>query len=230
MSGYDNDDNDDNSDNDDHLDTSWIQQEERLQLIQNNLSREPMDSIHGIFIYINQNNYIDKIVRENIQLTEGDNGSGSQIQYDSLLKIIQSKKVTTPVSKYKFANLYSFMVDLDPDHIQPFSNLNDDDDQLTNSSFFKEQNITDPVKIPSSIFVFHNTNTLYFFFQEVITTKHNTTLKSILKTEKNKESREPDNSSGHTKTKKNVRIFDKLDTHISNLKKMRNKGTRKRRT
>ena len=60
--------NDIDDNNDDYLDTSWIQQEKRVQDIQNNYSREPMESISGIFIYINQNNYIDKIVREIIPL------------------------------------------------------------------------------------------------------------------------------------------------------------------
>ena len=51
-------------DNDFDLDTSWIQKEQRIQNIQNNHIREPMDSIHAVFIYINQNNYINKISRE----------------------------------------------------------------------------------------------------------------------------------------------------------------------
>ena len=42
----------DNNDDDDYLDTSWIQQEKRVQDIQNNYSREPMDSISGIFTIV----------------------------------------------------------------------------------------------------------------------------------------------------------------------------------
>jgi hypothetical protein len=212
----------DYDDTDIHLDTSWLQNEERLQTVHNNLYREPMDSIHGIFIYINQNNYIDKIVRENLPLIDCENNSGSQIPYSSLLKIIQSKKISTPVSKYKFSNMYSFIVDLEPDCVQSFSKLNDDNDQIMKSTFFKEERITDNIKVPSSIFVFHDTNSLYFFFQEVFTNKHNITLKSILKPEINNDNR-------HTKTKKNVRIVDRLDAKIERLQLLRNRGTRKRR-
>jgi hypothetical protein len=212
----------DYDDTDIHLDTSWLHNEERLQTVHNNLYREPMDSIHGIFIYINQNNYIDKIVRENLPLIDCENNSGSQIPYSSLLKIIQSKKISTPVSKYKFSNMYSFIVDLEPDCVQSFSKLNDDNDQIMKSTFFKEERITDNIKVPSSIFVFHDTNSLYFFFQEVFTNKHNITLKSILKPEINNDNR-------HTKTKKNVRIVDRLDAKIERLQRIRNRGTRKRR-
>ena len=78
----------DYDDTDIHLDTSWLQKEERLQTVQNNLYRESMDSINGIFMYINQNNYIDKIVREKLPLVDCENCLGSQIPYSALLKII----------------------------------------------------------------------------------------------------------------------------------------------
>ena len=41
-----------------YLDTSWIQDETRLLNVENSLHCEPLDSIQGIFIYINQHNYI----------------------------------------------------------------------------------------------------------------------------------------------------------------------------
>ena len=48
-------DNTSDPDEDCGLDTSWIQRETQIQNIQNNYSREPMEAIHGIFIYINPN-------------------------------------------------------------------------------------------------------------------------------------------------------------------------------
>jgi hypothetical protein len=218
----------DYDDTDIHLDTSWLQNEERLQTVQNNLYRESMDSINGIFMYINQNNYIDKIVREKLPLVDCENCLGSQIPYSALLKIIQSKKLSTPVSKYKFSNLYSFIVDLEPDSVQSFSNLNEDNDQITQSTFFKEERIIDNIIVPPSIFVFHDINNLYFFFQEVLTTKHNITLKSILKPKINTDNIEPYKNK-HTKTKKVVRIVDKLDAKIERVQRIRKRGTRKRR-
>jgi hypothetical protein len=111
-------DNTNDLDEDGDLDTSWIQRETQIQNIQNNYSREPMEAIHGIFIYINQNNYIEKIMREMITLTPGDAGTGSHITPDMLLKIIQTKKLRTPVSKYKFTSLFTNVIDIDPDKIQ----------------------------------------------------------------------------------------------------------------
>ena len=217
--------NDINDNNDDYLDTSWIQQEKRVQDIQNNYSREPMDSISGIFIYINQNNYIDKIVREIIPL-QREPANQSTISPDSLLKIIQTKKLRTPISKYKFTNLFTNIVDIEPEQIQSFSQL--DVAALSNHSFFKETSITDSIIIPSSIFIFHSMNTLYFFFQELPTQKHNITLKSALKHSFLQDHGEPEHTSSHRNTKK-VRIVDKNDEKIIHKKNTKLRRTRKHR-
>jgi len=164
-------DNTSDPDEDCGLDTSWIQRETQIQNIQNNYSREPMEAIHGIFIYINQNNYIEKIMREMITLSHGDAGTGSHITPDMLLKIIQTKKLRTPVSKYKFTSLFTNVIDIDPDKIQSFSKTNERD--IASVSFFKEAPITTDVHIPASIFIFHSINSVYFFFQEVLVAKHN---------------------------------------------------------
>jgi hypothetical protein len=223
----DNNDYDDNNDDDnDCLDTSWIQQEKRIQDIQRNYSREPMDSIRGIFIYINQNNYIDKIIRENIPL-QINSPNSSTISPDSLLKIIQTKKLRTPISKYKFSNIFSNVIDIEPDQIQPFSKI--DDSLLIDNSFFKETSITNSIDIPSSIFIFHSINTLFYFFQEIPTNKHNLTLKSALKSTILQDQREPDSTISHRNTKK-VRIYDKLDPQNIYKKLAKKRGTRKHRT
>ena len=213
-------------DEDSGLDTSWIHRETQIQNIQNNYSREHMEAIHGIFIYINQNNYIEKIMREMITLTEGEPGAGSHITPDMLLKIIQTKKLRTPVSKYKFTSLFTHVIDIDPDKIQSFSKTNDHD--LASVSFFKEAPITGNVCIPASIFIFHSINTVYFFFQEVLVAKHNHTLKSILKPAMKLNNGEPESKSARNLTKK-VRIFDKQDEKLEFKKQAQKRGTRRRR-
>jgi hypothetical protein len=211
-------------DEDGGLDTSWIHRETQIQNIQNNYSREPMEAIHGIFIYINQNNYIEKIMREMITLTVGDSGTGSHITPDMLLKIIQTKKLRTPVSKYKFTSLFTNVIDIEPDKIQSFSKTNERD--LATASFFKELPITVDVHIPASIFIFHSINSVYFFFQEVLVAKHNHTIKSILKPAIKVDNGEPAIKVACNVTKK-VRIFDKQDENREFKKQARKRGTRK---
>ena len=211
-------------DEDGGLDTSWMHRETQIQNIQNNYSREHMEAIHGIFIYINQNNYIEKIMREMITLSEGEPGAGSHITPDMLLKIIQTKKLRTPVSKYKFTSLFTHVIDIDPDKIQSFSKTNERD--LACVSFFKETPITAGVHIPASIFIFHSINTVYFFFQEVLVSKHNHTIKSILKPTIKVDNGEPVVKPACNVTKK-VRIFDKQDEKREFKKQAQKRGTRK---
>tara|TARA_B100000902_G_scaffold19928_1_gene23888 strand:- start:3032 stop:3691 length:660 start_codon:yes stop_codon:yes gene_type:complete len=199
-----------------YLDTSWIQDETRLLNVENSLHCEPLDSIQGIFIYINQHNYIDNIFCETIPLTV--NEKDSFISSSALIKLIQTNKISTPVSKYKFSNLFSFFVDIEPDSVLSFSKLDDDDEHITQSSSFKEQFITDSITIPPAIFVFHKINTLYFIYNETSTTKRNTTLKSILKSNNTLQN--------NHKTKKNVRITNKLFKINTDIKK---NNTRKKR-
>jgi len=219
-------DNTSDQDEDGGLDTSWMHRETQIQNIQNNYSREPMEAIHGIFIYINQNNYIEKIMREMITLTEGEPGAGSHITPDMLLKIIQTKKLRTPVSKYKFTSLFTHVIDIDPGKIQSFSKTNERD--LASVSFFKEAPITAGVHIPASIFIFHSINTVYFFFQEVLVAKHNHTIKSILKPNIKVDNGEPVVKVACNVTKK-VRIFDKQDEKREFKKQAQKRGTRRRR-
>lgn len=219
-------DNTSDPDEDGGLDTSWIHRETQIQNIQNNYSREPMEAIHGIFIYINQNNYIEKIMREMITLTESEPGAGSHITPDMLLKIIQTKKLRSPVSKYKFTSLFTNVIDIDPDKIQSFSKTSDSN--LAAASFFKEAPITGNVHIPASIFIFHSINTIYFFFQEVLVAKHNHTIKSILKPAIKVDNGEPVVKVACNVTKK-VRIFDKEDEKQEFKKQVQKRGTRRRR-
>jgi len=219
-------DNTSDHDEDGGLDTSWIHRETQIQNIQNNYSREPMEAIHGIFIYINQNNYIEKIMREMITLTVCYSGSGSHITPDMLLKIIQTKKLRTPVSKYKFTSLFTNVIDIDPDKIQSFSKTNEHG--IASVSFFKESPITVDVHIPASIFIFHSINTVYFFFQEVLVAKHNHTIKSILKPAIKVDNGEPEVKVACNVTKK-VRIFDKQDEKREFKKQAQKRGTRRRR-
>jgi hypothetical protein len=116
------------------LDMSWIKEEERLQNIQTNYSREPMESIRTYFIYINKNQYIDKILCEYQEL-----GVGSQINKETVLKIIQTKKISTPFSKYKLSDILLYNIDLEPEHIQQYAKSEISNDPLKKSGIESSQ-------------------------------------------------------------------------------------------
>lgn len=204
-------DNETSSDIQDDLDMSWLDEQERIQNIQTSYFREPMGSIHVKYIYINQNQYINNIIHEKHALEmftplniinrtpyvpygspdsnvhRGMDASGSVLKNDILLRLIQSKKTVTPVSKYKLVDILLYHVDLEPEHIQSYSKSENFIEQ--SSGFFKVLPIIGNIQISPSIFIFHSTNTLYFIFQEVEIekAKNKVVLKSILKTRKNQD-------------------------------------------
>jgi hypothetical protein len=122
--------------------------------------------------------------------------------------------------------MFTHIIDIEPDNIQSFSNTQVE--VLVESNFFKEKSITDAIHIPSSVFIFHHVNTIYFFFQEIPVDKQVQQLKSILKPSIKINNGELDIKSGKKLTKK-VRIFDKEDEKKEYKKQVRNRGTRKRR-
>ena len=52
----------DNDNLEDIIDSSWLEEQEKLQNVDSVFHREPMTNIQSKFIYINTHNYIDKII------------------------------------------------------------------------------------------------------------------------------------------------------------------------
>jgi len=197
------------------VDFSWIHEQEKLQNIQDNFHREPMEFIYLKYIYINQNNYINKVLSERFYFdaeNQSEGGSLQSISQEHLLHIIQSNKIVTPTTIYKFKDVILYNVDLEPEHIQSYSK-NDNFVEFS-SSFFKVLSILNKITIPNSIFIFHKINCLYFIFQEVEINKlKKPVLKSILKSEN--DIREPGISISKKNTKK-VRISNGFKNNDKN--------------
>ena len=212
------------------LDISWIKENERLQNMETNYFREPMKNIDLFFVYINPNMYIEKTIRQKQSLLVDSSNNCSRLSKENLLKLIQTNKKISKsnvIYKYKFIDVLLYNIDLEPEHIQNYSN--NENIQESSSGFFKVLNILEDITISPSIFIFHKTNSIFFFFQEIETTKHRHTLKSILK--KPIMVTENDTSVGSQKSTKKVRIdLDKNNIeyreHSHHKKKPANK-TRK---
>lgn len=231
------DDNNDSINNDDEsiIDTSWIQEYDNLNKISTHQERTFMDSINAYFVYINKNLYIDKILFEKVPLDRNNDSKFSYISKELLLKIIQNKKIKTPMSKYRLIDILSYVVNLEPEIIQDFSNQNIENEifeDLGNNSeinkFLKVLSVIDDVQLDKSIFIFHNINCLYFIFQEIEnpdykSSQHKHTIRSILK--KNKENSLKSEGNGGSNNTKKVRIVTDIREHSRML---RGRHTRKK--
>jgi len=164
-------------DENEDLDISWIEEQEKLQSVDKNYFREPMDSVTVTIIYINTNLYIENIISEKHALS-----SNALLEKERLLQIIQSKKKTTAHSRYKFMDALLYNVDLESEHVQKYANT----PTMPNESnpFLKRLSIIDDIVFPPSIFIFHGLNGLYLLFKEEPRTDiQNMKTKSILKSD-----------------------------------------------
>jgi len=190
----------------DDLDSSWIDKEEKMGASNTNYIREPIDEIQMFFIYINDRLEIEYVSKE----SESIGSDAQRISKDRLLQIIQTKRHHNN-KKYRLDDLLSFQIDLEPENIQSFSELDSLDD--ISSSFLKSVHIFDEVVCTPSIFIFHDIASLFFIFIEIDAVK-----KSILRSA----------TDGNRVTKK-VRIMDEhvVNDHSSNNRKSMKKFMKK---
>ena len=176
-------------------DEKWLQEQQMLHNIQSNYCRELMDSIQLQFVFLDTNKHITHITSMREPLNVCDASNQCLLKEDRIIALLSNIKKQYPSKKFTLHHISSFLVDLEPEHIQVFSNS----DCSEQSPFLQQYSIVQSICIPPSIFIFHNVNTLYFFLQE-IPCSHQRTLKSILKKKEGKQ------SSGSSNKTKRVRI------------------------
>lgn len=177
---------------DTELDISWLTEQNKILSIQNKYQREPVENINVYSIFINKNNYIERINHSKMntraikQHNNENNNHISGIPQEEVLKIIQDGKHMNfgTLSKYKFNEVLTFFIDLEPNNVHLFSQNTPSEP----SSFFNITKQISDIVIPDSIYIFHEINSIYFIFNEDVENlgSHRTTVKSILKTSNNK--------------------------------------------
>jgi len=145
------------------LDTSWAEMAE----FQDNYERELMEEIRVYFVYMDAAGALEKITKEVEPVIEG------TVLKERLLQLIQTKRHLPHRGgvKYRFMDLLAFTIPLEPGELDEFVKSE------ARADFLKTLPIFDSVVIDPSIFIFHDVNSLFFFFKEV----ENVVVKSILK-------------------------------------------------
>jgi len=160
----------------DNLDISWLNEYSSINNINKNYCREPMEKIDVHFVYINEHSYIEKIIKETHDILLADSLSPtpndvSSLQYvipkERVLHMILSKQISTPYSKYKLIDTLVYNVDLEPEHIQTFSQKSTDN-KNNHGNFLQVLPLIDDIVISPSIFIFHSLNSVFFIFQEFV--------------------------------------------------------------
>lgn len=205
---------------DDVLDDSWIKEQQRIHNINFNYCKEPMENISIASIFVNNNKQINNITTNKVYLSRTTGESPTTLlPKERLIELIQKGKKSSigdSSSRYKIAEVATFIVDINPEDIQRYTNTTD----VTNTykPFFKTQSRIHDVVIPDSVFIFHKVNSIFFIFQEISENLRNHTIKSILKNTDNKKTK--------TTTTKRVNI-NVSKNKIYPLAGKRNRKTRK---
>lgn len=204
------------NDLDDDLDTSWIDDLDKLNNIHHSYFREPMKDIDFCILLVDSNDSILKIKKENHRFSTIDKNCTFTNSF--LIQFIERIKNTYSKGKirYKLQDVLLYNIDIEPEHIQPY--VSNENLLELGTKKLQSLSIIQDVVVPPSIFIFHKINSLFFIFkqlEEVINTEEDIKLdltpppimvqvppKSILKTKSDGK------SNGSAKTTKKVRIYD----------------------
>ena len=203
------------SDNESDLDISWVEEQEKLQHINENYFKEPMEIIDMFFIYINTNDYIEKInhLQQELYL----NNNSGVIHNDIIIQLIEKNKFLSN-NKYKIQNVLLYNVSLNPENIQSYSK---DDNILESSSKFLEPlSIVNDFIIPPSIFIFHKINSIFFIFNQLQEVKH-VVPKSILKSSIQYNDNDGSNNINNDKNTNDKNTNEKINEKRKVTKKVR---------
>ena len=111
-------------------DLSWIQEQERLENINQNYYREPMDKIECVFIFIDANQCIEKVIKEKLSV-EPLSKPNQENTTNILNRVLKKDAIAACLepkleSKYVLDDILLYNVTIEPNQIQMFSNSCDD--------------------------------------------------------------------------------------------------------
>lgn len=185
---------------------SWIEEEERLLNLKENSSRENLQTIELVSIYINQQDEIETVERETMDISISEQET-NKISKSQIMEWRDQRVKFTPNSKFILKDLLLFHVPIEPENISEIkSNTNLFMNKYTKTVFSKSTLDLDDILIPPAIFIFHSLSTLFFFFHEIPNTIPNPIIKTI---HKNTKKTVKINIPNKTITNKKIRITRK---------------------
>ena len=151
----------------DELDTGWIQKYEFEEKDYEKFYKESVDNIKVNYLYINNQNELHKIKKENIILN-----NKNILTRDILIDLIKENQNDNQ-NKYKIQSIIKYNITLNPENIIYFI-----DEEFENKFTEQIENIDD-IKFEPSINIFQDLNSIYLIYKEVIKTEINKKLNRI---------------------------------------------------
>ena len=140
------------------MDTSWIQEEEKLTQLDCTASPcEPLQSICLEFLYVNTNN--EYVHQETISHSLEEN----ILTKETIQSLVETYRVSrqTETSTYYLKDLLFFHIPIESHLIPSFVKK-----EIHEKTFLSRHSILDDLVIPPAVFIFHSSSTLFFILYE----------------------------------------------------------------
>lgn len=137
------------------LDDSWIMEFEKEDNLYKNYYKEDIDFIKLNFIYINNDNCIEKIREENYFLT-----TKNKLSREEILTLIKKNNIENKI-QYALLSILKYNIDIDPIHLKHY--LKSKKNYHYSNCLTSIKNI-DTIFFQPTITLFHDINNLYFVF------------------------------------------------------------------
>tara|TARA_B100001173_G_scaffold312252_1_gene332456 strand:+ start:2775 stop:3317 length:543 start_codon:yes stop_codon:yes gene_type:complete len=139
---------------------NWIKKNENM--LHNEIQEKVyMEEINCFFIFVDSKKNIIKINKESADLEVNIKENHSTLPEKVLLTMIQNQKKNMHNISFLYKHAFSYLFDYNHDDVIFFID-NDKDFEPS----MKEIPLMDNIRIPPSIYIFHDINCLYFFFEE----------------------------------------------------------------
>jgi hypothetical protein len=139
------------------LDTSWIQDFDKIDNEYKMYYTEELSFIKLHIIYVNISHEIEKIKEEKILLK-----NPGMVQKEELLGIIKNNTFLNKI-KYSLLSILKFNINLEPNHLKTFlKNKN----KSIGETFLQSIKYLDCIKFDKSITMFHDINDIFIIFHK----------------------------------------------------------------
>lgn len=142
----------------DELNDDWINQFEESEKLYKDFYKDNLYHINIDFIYINNNNEIEKIKQDTFLLSEH-----NSIKRDELIGLLKRNSIDND-KRYSLLSILKYNITLDTDDIKNF--LLTSDLSIYNEKFLTINKHIDTIIFEKTINMFQDLNHLYFIFYE----------------------------------------------------------------
>lgn len=150
---------------DDDLDTSWIDDLDKLNNIHHSYFREPMKDIDFFIVLVDSNDSIVKIKKENHNFSTIDKHCTFTNTF--IIQCIERIKHTHSKGniRYKLNDVLLYNIDVEPEYMQKY--VSNENLLELGTKKLHSLSIMQDVVVPPSIFIFHKINSLFFIFKQL---------------------------------------------------------------